>query len=185
MKNLPMLAATVLGILAVILSCISLSVGMESMQANNTRQTTRNAAKKAGQVEKNKRMAATNASQAESNALQMELIKKQTEIQDLTQAVTLQNQEYQRQGEIINTGANIGQKVIQPILVEMGYVAAKKKNKKFEEMLIEEKFERAIPSKAELDKIDTLIEQNQAKQGAARPAPGSAPATSGASALRP
>jgi len=43
--------------------------------------------------------------------MQAELLKKQSEIQDLTQVVTLQNQEYQRQAEIIQTGQQVAQKL--------------------------------------------------------------------------
>ncbi len=106
-----------------------------------------------------------------NNSLQSEFLKKQTEFQELSNAVTLQNQEYQRQAEIINTGANLGQKVISPILVEMGYVAAKKNNAKFREFLNEFKFEKAIPSKEDLEKMDKAIQENKARQGGAAPAP--------------
>ncbi len=105
-----------------------------------------------------------------NNSLQSDFLKKQTEFQDLNNKVTLQNQEYQRQAEIINTGANLGQKVISPILVEMGYVAAKKNNTKFRDMLKESDFEKAIPDKDALEKMDKLIQENKAKQGGA-PAP--------------
>ena len=105
-----------------------------------------------------------------NNSLQSDFLKKQTEFQDLNNKVTLQNQEYQRQAEIINTGANLGQKVISPILVEMGYVAAKKKNTKFRDMLKESDFEKAIPSDEDLIKMDKLIQENKAKQGGAAPA---------------
>ena len=106
-----------------------------------------------------------------NNSLQSEFLKKQTEFQELNNSVTLQNQEYQRQAEIINTGANLGQKVISPILVEMGYVAAKKNNAKFRDMLTEYKFEKAIPDKDALEKMDKLIQENKAKQGGAAPGP--------------
>ena len=121
-----------------------------------------------------------------NNGLQSEFLKKQTEFQDLQQLVTLQNQEYQRQGEIINTGANLGQKVMQPILVEMGYVAAKKKNKKFAEVLNEQKFEKAIPSDDDLKKMDKAIQDSKAKAGGTAPASSApSPQPSGAPALRP
>ena len=106
-----------------------------------------------------------------NNSLQSDFLKKQTEFQDLNNKVTLQNQEYQRQAEIINTGANLGQKVISPILVEMGYVAVKKNNLKFRDMLKESDFEKAIPSKDEFEKMEKLIQENKAKQGGAAPAP--------------
>ena len=106
-----------------------------------------------------------------NNSLQSEFLKKQTEFQELSNAVTLQNQEYQRQAEIINTGANLGQKVISPILVEMGYLSAKNKNQKFRDMLNKFKFEKAIPDKDAFEKMEKLIQENKAKQGGAAPAP--------------
>jgi len=106
-----------------------------------------------------------------NNSLQSDFLKKQTSFQDLSNKVTLQNQEYQRQAEIINTGANLGQKVISPILVEMGYVAAKKGNAKFREMLNDFKFEKAIPSAEDLAKMDKAIQEAKAKQGGTTPAP--------------
>jgi len=106
-----------------------------------------------------------------SNSLQSEFLKKQTEFQELNNTVTLQNQEYQRQGEIINTGANLGQKVISPILVEMGYVAAKKNNQKFRDMLNDYKFEKAIPSKGDLEKMDKIIQDNKVNRGTVTSAP--------------
>lgn len=102
-----------------------------------------------------------------NNSLQSEFLKKQTEFQELSNTVTLQNQEYQRQAEVINTGANLGQKVISPIIIEMGYVAAKKKNEKFREILNDAKFEKAIPSKDELEKMDKAIQERKAAQGGA------------------
>ncbi|MCX6980110.1 MAG: hypothetical protein NTV08_05065 [Verrucomicrobia bacterium] len=112
-----------------------------------------------------------------NNSLQSDFLKKQTEFQDLNNKVTLQNQEYQRQAEIINTGANLGQKVISPILVEMGYVAAKKNNTKFRDMLKESDFEKAIPDKDALEKMDKLIQENKAKQGGAATPVSPAPKT--------
>ena len=106
-----------------------------------------------------------------NNSLQSEFLKKQTEFQELSNAVTLQNQEYQRQAEIINTGANLGQKVISPILVEMGYISAKNKNEKFRDMLNKFKFEKAILSKKDFEEMDKRIQEAKAKQGGAAPAP--------------
>jgi ASC-1-like (ASCH) protein len=120
-----------------------------------------------------------------NNSLQSDFLKKQTEFQDLNNKVTLQNQEYQRQAEIINTGANLGQKVISPILVEMGYVAAKKKNTKFHDMLKESDFEKAIPDKDALEKMDKLIQENKAKQGGAATPVAPAPKTSAPVAPQP
>ena len=120
-----------------------------------------------------------------NNSLQSDFLKKQTEFQDLNNKVTLQNQEYQRQAEIINTGANLGQKVISPILVEMGYVAAKKNNTKFRDMLKESDFEKAIPDKDALEKMDKLIQENKVKQGGAATPVAPAPKTSAPVAPQP
>ena len=120
-----------------------------------------------------------------NNSLQSDFLKKQTEFQDLNNKVTLQNQEYQRQAEIINPGANLGQKVISPILVEMGYVAAKKNNTKFRDMLKESDFEKAIPDKDALEKMDKLIQENKAKQGGAATPVAPAPKTSAPVAPQP
>jgi hypothetical protein len=120
-----------------------------------------------------------------NNSLQSDFLKKQTEFQDLNNKVTLQNQEYQRQAEIINTGANLGQKVISPILVEMGYIAAKKNNSKFRDMLKDSDFEKAIPDKDALEKMDKLIQENKAKQGGAATPVAPAPKTSAPVAPQP
>jgi hypothetical protein len=119
-----------------------------------------------------------------NNSLQSEFLKKQTEFQELNNAVTLQNQEYQRQAEIINTGANLGQKVFSPILVEMGYIAAQKNNAKFRDLLNEFKFEKAIPDKDALDKMNKAIQEAKAKQGGAA-APALTPKASAPAAPQP
>ena len=61
--------------------------------------------------------------------------------------------------------------MISPILVEMGYIAAKKNNQKFREMLNDYKFEKAIPDKDAIEKMDKAIQEAKAKQGGAAPAP--------------
>ncbi len=110
-----------------------------------------------------------------NSSLQSAFLQKQTEFQELNNSVTLQNQEYQRQAEIINTGANLGQKVITPILVEMGFLAAKNDNKQFRTMLNEAKFGDAIPDAAKLKEMEKAIDEAKAKQGGvtapATPAP--------------
>ena len=102
-----------------------------------------------------------------NNTLQSKFLADQIEFQQLKDNY----QEYQRQAETINTGANLGQKVISPILVEMGYIAAKKNNQKFREMLNDYKFEKAIPDKDAIEKMDKAIQEAKAKQGGAAPAP--------------
>ncbi len=107
-----------------------------------------------------------------NNRLQSELLTKQTKFQGLNNEVNLLNQEYQRQAEIINTGANLGQKVISPILVEMGYVTTKNKNAKFREILNETEFQKAIPDDKTFEEMTKAIDAAKAKQGgAAAPAP--------------
>ena len=112
-----------------------------------------------------------------NNSLQSELLKKQTEFQSLNNTVTLQNQEYQRQAEIINSGNNLGEKVMAPILGRMGYVAAKNNNQKFRDMLNKLNFGDVIPTAEKLKEIDAEIKKNEALQkgagaGSAAPAPG-------------
>lgn len=121
-----------------------------------------------------------------NNGLQADLLKKQTEIQDLTQVVTLQNQDFQRQTEIINTGASVAQKLGPPILRDMGYFAAKNKNEKMKALLAKQKLENFIPNDEQLKQMDKQLDEIRAKQGQptkeAAPAPAPAPTTP---ALRP
>jgi len=146
MKNAPFLISSGLGLVAVILSIVSLSAA----QTNN--------------------------------GLQSELLKKQSELQDLTQVVTLQNQDYQRMSQTIETGAQVAQKLGPPILRDMGYFAAKK-NKDLLAVMKKYKFDDFIPTAEQLKEMDKQIDKIKAQQGAgAAPAPASAPA---APALRP
>ena len=116
-----------------------------------------------------------------NNSLQAELLKKQSEIQDLTQVVTLQNQEYQRMTDVINTGAQVDQKLGPPILRQMGYFAAKG-NDKMKKIMERYKYETFIMKIEEVKEIDKQLGDAKAKQGASGSAP--APATSPAPALR-
>jgi hypothetical protein len=128
-----------------------------------------------------------------NNSLQAELLKKQSEIQDLTQVVTLQNQEYQRQAEIINTGAQVAQKLGPQILRDMGYFVAKNKNQKLKEAMMKQSLGDFIPNAEQLKEMDRQLDELRAKQGSASPspapkpapAPAPAPTPSGAPALRP
>lgn len=128
-----------------------------------------------------------------NNTLQAELLRKQTEIQDLTQAVTLQNQDFQRMSQIIETGAQVAQKLGPPILRDMGYFVAKNKNEKLKAIMIKQKFQDFIPNPEQLKEMDKQLDAIRAKQGAngSAPAPASgatptAPAApSGTPALRP
>lgn len=121
-----------------------------------------------------------------NNSLQAELLKKQSEIQDLTQVVTLQNQEYQRMSQTIETGAQVAQKLGPPILRDMGYFAAKK-NKDLLGIMKKYKFEEFVPNAEQLKEMDKQIDKIKAQQGTSgsAPAPAPAPAPAAAPALRP
>lgn len=106
-----------------------------------------------------------------SNELQAIFHKKQTEFQALQQAVTLQNQEAQRQNEGINYWNNMSEKIAKPILGEMAYVTAKNKNEKLKALLKEQKFDDLIPNAEMLKVIDKKIEDSKAKSGATNPVP--------------
>jgi len=122
-----------------------------------------------------------------NNGLQSELLKKQSEIQDLSQAVTLQNQEYQRQGEIINAGAQVAQKVGPQILRDMGYFVAQNKNEKLKSAMLKQKLEDFIPNDEQLKQMNKQLDEMR-KQGG-QPANGSstapAPVAPAAPTLRP
>jgi hypothetical protein len=125
-----------------------------------------------------------------NNGLQADLLKKQTEIQDLTQYVALQNQDFNRQTEIINTGASVAQKLGPPILRDMGYFAAKNKNEKMKALLVKQKLDSFIPNADQLKQMDKQLDEVRAKQGtpAKEPAPASPAPSSPAPAtptLRP
>lgn len=118
-----------------------------------------------------------------NNSLQAELLKKQSEIQDLTQVVTLQNQEYQRMNSTIETGAQVAQKLGPPILRHMGYFAAKG-NKGLLVIIKKYKFdEQFLPTAEQLKDMDKEIDKNKAQQGGTSSAPAPAPAPA-APALR-
>jgi hypothetical protein len=119
-----------------------------------------------------------------NNGLQAELLKKQSEIQDLTQSVTLQNQEYNRMTETINTGATVAQKLGPPILRDMGYFAAKK-NDKLKDILVRYKFDDFIPNADQLKAMDKEIDKIKAQQSGGAPAPAPAPAPTHAPAPAP
>ena len=115
-----------------------------------------------------------------NNGLQSELLKKQSELQDLTQVVTLQNQDYQRMSQTIETGTQVAQKLGPPILRDMGYFAAKK-NKDLLAIMKKYKFDDFIPNADQLKEMDKQIDKIKAEKGGAS-APAPAPA---APALRP
>ncbi len=109
-----------------------------------------------------------------NNGLQDEIRRKQSEIQDLTQTVTLQNQDFQRMNEIINTGATVAQKAGPPILRDLGYFAAKG-DKEILGILKKYKHEDFVMKPEDVKEVDKQIAKIQAEQGGAKPAP--APAT--------
>lgn len=115
-----------------------------------------------------------------NNALQDEIRRKQSEIQDLTQTTALQNQDLSRMNEIVNTGATVAQKAGPPILRDMGYFAAKK-DKEILAIMKKYKHEDFIMKDEQVKEVDKQILKMQAEQGT-KPAP--APAPSGTPALR-
>ena len=101
----------------------------------------------------------------------------------------MQNQEFNRQAEIINTGAQVAQKLGPPILREMGYLAAKNKNEKLKNLLVRQKLESFIATDEQVKQMEKQAEENRKKTDKERSAPtpppasGSTPATP--PALRP
>lgn len=116
-----------------------------------------------------------------NNELQDELRKKQTQLQETSQEVTLKNQDFNRYAEIINTGATVAQKLGPPILRDMGYFAAKG-NDKMKDILKRYKFDDFIMKPEQVKEIDKQISELKAKQGAATtptpPTPDVAPSPS-------
>ena len=104
-----------------------------------------------------------------NNSLQDELRRKQSEIQDLTQAVTLQNQDFERMNGIIQTGAQVAQKAGPPILRDMGYFAAKG-DKDMQAIMNKYKHQDFIMKPEDVKEVDKQIAELQVKQGG-KPAP--------------
>ena len=65
------------------------------------------------------------------NGMQSDLLKKQSEIQELQQKYNVQNGTYTQQTQTINTAATVVERA-RPVLQNAGYLAAKNKNKKLE-----------------------------------------------------
>jgi septum formation inhibitor MinC len=128
-----------------------------------------------------------------NNTKQAELLRMQNNFQDLSQQVNLLDQDFKRQQEIINTGAQVAQKIGPPILREMGYLAAKNKNEKLKNLLVRQKLEPFTFNEEQLKKEEEARRKPEAveepKKKPERPAPASAPTsgpTPGASpSLRP
>lgn len=112
-----------------------------------------------------------------NNAMQDEIRRKQSDIQDITQSVTLQNQDFERMNGIIQTGATVAQKAGPPILRDMGYFAAKG-NKEMLAVMKKYKHDDFIMSKEAVETVDKQIAE-KAKQGGATPAPETPAAPSG------
>lgn len=108
-----------------------------------------------------------------SNAMQSDLLKKQTEIQELTQNYNVQNATYTQQTQSINTAATVVERA-RPVLQNAGYLAAKNKNEKLKTLLVRQKLESYIPDDKQLKEIEKAIDEQKAKQGQA--AGGAAPA---------
>ena len=104
--------------------------------------------------------------------LQSDLLKKQTEGQELSQKFSIQNAEFQRQTQAINTAQTVVQKAA-PILQWAGYLTAKNKNEKLKAILVRQNLEKSIPTDDQLKLIEKQLEDAaRAKQG--QPAAGSA-----------
>jgi hypothetical protein len=104
-----------------------------------------------------------------------EILKQQQEIQKLSQDIAIQKQEGDRQQQIIQTGANIAQKLGREILTNIGYFAAKNKNDKLEKILIRQKLDGFILKPEQVKQIDEQAEKLKAQQGGAA-APATTPA---------
>ena len=103
-----------------------------------------------------------------SNSLQSELLKKQGEIQELSQNFSKQQADYNVQTQSINTAKAVVERA-SPVLQVAGYLAAKNKNEKMKNLIIQQKWKDFIPTDEKLKEIEDAIK----KQG--QPAPGAAP----------
>ncbi len=112
-----------------------------------------------------------------------DILKQQQEIKSLDDAISIQQQDINRQQQIIQTGANIAQKLGREILTNIGYFAAKNKNEKLEKILIRQKLDGFILKPEQVKQIDEQAEKLKAQQGgASAPAPAVAPAATPAPA---
>ena len=110
-----------------------------------------------------------------SNTMQSDLLKKQTEIQELTQKYSVQNATYTQQTQSINTAAAVVERA-RPVLQNAGYLAAKNKNEKLKTLLVRQKLESYIPDDKQLKEIEKSLEEMKAKQGQAGTGAATAPA---------
>ena len=107
-----------------------------------------------------------------SNALQADLLKKQTEIQELTGHFQVQNAVYNQQTQTINTAKAVVERAA-PVLQVAGYLIAKNKNESLRAILVGQKLKNWIFTDEQLKQV----EEAQKKQG--QPATGAAPTAPG------
>lgn len=119
-----------------------------------------------------------------SNAMQSDLLKKQTEIQELTQKYSVQNTTYTQQTQSINTAATVVERA-RPVLQNAGYLTAKNKNDKLKTLLVRQKLESYIPDDKQLKEIEKAIDEMKAKQGQAGGGAAPAPALRGTAPAAP
>jgi hypothetical protein len=110
--------------------------------------------------------------------LQAELQKKQNEVNDLKDAIEIQQKEYQNQSKIIQDGAAIAQKAGPPILRDIGLLATKNKNEKLKMLLVRHKLESFLATDEQVKQLEEQLKKSQGQpQGAAvTPPPAPAPA---------
>ena len=101
-----------------------------------------------------------------SNTMQSDLLKKQTEIQELSQKFTAQQAEFNAQTQSINTAKTVVERAL-PVLQNAGYLAAKNKNQKLKELLIQQKWKDFIPTDEKLKEIEEAIKKQSAAAGGA------------------
>ena len=94
-----------------------------------------------------------------------DILKQQQEIQEHSQKVAIQQQEGNRQKQIIDTGANIAQKLGREILTNIGYFAAKNKNDKLKNILVRQKLDGFILKPEQVKQIDEQAEKLKAQKG--------------------
>lgn len=114
-----------------------------------------------------------NANLANQSALQ----KKQQKIQELNDAIDIQNREFQRQRQVIDQGANIAQKFGPPILRDIGILSVRNKNEKLKGLLVRHKMESFIPTAEQMKQIEEQLQKNEKDKppGGAAPAPATNP----------
>lgn len=104
---------------------------------------------------------------------QEQLQTKQQRVQDLNDAIDLQNKEFQRQRQVIEQGAAVDQKYGPPILRDIGILAVRNNNEKLKNLLISNKLQSFIPTPEQMKQIEEQIKKAQSAQptNGAVPAP--------------